>query len=90
MTNEGIHVDHSKADKILHWRRPRNFNDVQKFNGMIQYLSQFLKDVTVYTAPLTSMCSNGKEFVWGDLQEKCFTELKRLVARAPIIKPIDH
>ena len=85
VTDEGIHVDLSKADKISQWRRPRNFNDVQKFNGVIQYLSQFLKDVTVYTAPLTSMCSNRKEFAWGDLQEKCFTELKRLVSKAPII-----
>jgi len=90
ITDKGIHVDLSKVDKISQWRRPRNFNDVQKFNGVIQYLSQFLKDVTVYTAPLTSMCSNGKEFAWGDLQEKCFTELKRLVSKAPIIKPIDH
>jgi hypothetical protein len=90
MTDEGIHVDHSKVDKILQWRRPRNFNDVQKFNGMVQYLSQFLKDFTVYTVPLTSMCSNGKEFIWGDLQEKCFNELKRLVAEALIIEPIDH
>jgi hypothetical protein len=90
VTDKGIHVDLSKIDKIIQWRHPRNFNDVQKFNGMIQYLSQFLKDVTVYTAPLMSMCSNGKEFVWGDLQEKCFHELKQLVVRAPIIKPIDH
>jgi hypothetical protein len=57
---------------------------------MIQYLSQFLKDITVYTALLTSMCKNGKEFVWGDLQEKCFQELKQLVAKAPMIKPIDY
>ncbi|KIL54636.1 hypothetical protein M378DRAFT_46722, partial [Amanita muscaria Koide BX008] len=62
-------------EEAAQWRMPRNFNDVQRFNGMIQYLSQFLKDVTVYTAPLSSMCKNGKEFVWSDLQEKCFTEL---------------
>ncbi len=90
VTDKGIHVNRSKIDKILHWRTPRNFNNMQKFNGMVQYLSQFLKDVTIYTAPLTSMCSNGKEFIWGDLQEKCFVELKWLVTKAPIIKPIDH
>ena len=90
VTDQGIQLDASKADKIAQWRTPRNFNDVQRFNGMIQYLSQFLKDVTVYTAPLSSMCKNGKEFIWSDLQEKCFTELKRLVAKAPIIKPINY
>ena len=90
VTDDGIRVDASKVDKIVQWRTPRNYNDVQKFNGMIQYLSQFLKDITVYTTPLTSMCSNGKEFFWGELQEKCFQELKRLVAKAPIIKPINY
>ena len=90
VTDQGIQVDASKADKIAQWRTPRNYNDVQQFNGMIQYLSQFLKDVTVYTAPLTSMCKNGKEFVWSDLQERCFQELKQLVAEAPIIRPIDY
>ena len=76
VTDNGIHIDYLKADKILHWRHPRNFNDVQKFNRMVQYLSQFLKDITVHTTPLTSMCSNGKEFTWGELQKNCFKELK--------------
>ena len=90
ITDEGIHVDASKVDKIIQWRTPRNLKDVQKFNGMIQYLSQFLKDVTVYTTPLTSICSGGQDFLWTELHEKCFEELKRLVAEAPIINPIDY
>ena len=90
ITNEGIHVDSSKADKITNWRMLRNYHDVQKFNGMIQYLSQFLKDVTVYMSPLTNMCSNGREFLWTEIHDRCFKELKRLIARAPIINPINY
>jgi hypothetical protein len=57
---------------------------------MIQYLSQFLKDVIVFTSPLSSICSSGQESKWTELHEKCFVELKQLVAEAPIIKPIDY
>jgi hypothetical protein len=90
ITDEGIHVDTSKVDKIIQWRTPWNLKDIQKFNGMIQYLSQFLKDVTVFTSPLSSICSSSQEFNWTELHEKCFLELKWLVAEAPIIKPMDY
>jgi hypothetical protein len=35
------------------------------------------------------MCSNHREFVWTSLHEKCFKELKSIVAKAPILKPVD-
>ena len=56
--DEGIHMDPAKVDVIKGWRTPRSYHDVQRFNGVIQYLAQFLPLITDYTAPLTSMCSN--------------------------------
>jgi hypothetical protein len=35
------------------------------------------------------MCSNHCEFVWTSLHEKCFKELKSIVTKAPILKPVD-
>src|SRR6266850_1240509 len=90
ITDKGIHVDSSKVDKITNWRTPRNYHNIQKFNGMIQYLSQFLKDVTVYMSPLTNMCSNRRELLWMEIHNRCFKELKQLVAKAPIINPINY
>ena len=87
--DKGIHIDLSKVDLIKNWRTPRNYNNVQKFNGVIQYLAQFLPYVTDYTAPLTSMCRNNQEFLWVDYHETCFQKLKDLVARAIVIKLID-
>ena len=69
--DKGIHIDLSKADLIKNWRTPHNYNDVQKFNGMRQYLTQFLPYVTDYMAPLTGMCRNNQEFLWVDYQETC-------------------
>ena len=87
--DEGIHMDPVKMEKIRDWRTPCSYQDVLRFNGVVQYLVQFLPSAVDYTAPLMGMCSNNHEFVWMDLQDKCFNEIKSLVAKALILKPID-
>ena len=62
--NEGIHMDPVKMEKIRDWRKPHRYQDVLRFNGVVQYLVQFLPRAVDYTAPLTGMCSNNREFVW--------------------------
>ena len=89
VSDEGIHIDPAKIDKIREWRTPRNFHDVQRFNGVIQYLAQFLPNVTDYTSPMTGMCSNNREFLWTEFQDECFQKLKDLVCKNPICKPIN-
>jgi hypothetical protein len=87
--NDGIHMDPIKMEKIRDWRTPRSYQDVLRFNGVMQYLAQFLPRAVDFTAPLTGMCSNNRDFIWTDLQDKCFNGIKNLVAKAPILKPID-
>ena len=89
VSDEGIHIDPAKIDKIREWRTPRNFHDVQRFNGIIQYLAQFLPNVTDYTSLMTGMCSNNREFLWTEFQDECFQKLKDLVCKNPICKPIN-
>jgi hypothetical protein len=86
--DEGIHIDPSKIDKISEWRTPRSYHDIQKFNGVIQYIAQFLPNITDLTSPLTGMCSNHRDFVWTGFQDDCFRRIKELVSQAPICKPI--
>jgi hypothetical protein len=87
--DKGVHIDPSKIDKITGWRMPRSYHDVQTFNGVIQYIAQFLPNVTDFTAPLTGMCSNNREFVWTEFHDECFRRLKKLMANVPVCKPID-
>jgi hypothetical protein len=51
----GLHADGDKMKSVQHWPKPRNYNDVQKFLGMINYLSQFMLDVSAFTSPLSGM-----------------------------------
>jgi hypothetical protein len=87
--DRGLHADSDKMKSIRKWPRPRDYNDVQKFLGMINYLSQFLPNVSAYTSPLSGM-SKMKVWTWGPLHEKCFASLKSIACKTPILKPIDY
>ncbi|MGH7239334.1 MAG: reverse transcriptase family protein, partial [Candidatus Saccharimonadales bacterium] len=56
--DQGIHTDLDKMAKVRDWRQPRNYNDVQRFLGLVQYLANFMPDVTMYTTPLAGMARN--------------------------------
>jgi len=44
--NNSIHMDTDKMDKMRNWKTPRNYNKVQQFVGMVNYVSNFLPNVT--------------------------------------------
>ena len=85
----GLHADGDKMKSIRHWPKPRDYNDVQKFLGMINYLSQFMPDVSAFTSPLSGM-SRMRVWRWTPLHDKCFDSLKVMACRSPILKPIDY
>jgi hypothetical protein len=87
--DKGLHADADKMARIRDWRTPRNYNDVQKFLGLVQYLAHFLPDVSAYTSPLSAMTKNGQPFQWRPLHETCFQNIKNLCCSTPVLKPID-
>ena len=87
--DRGLHADSDKMKSVRNWPRPRDYNDVQRFLGMINYLSQFMPDVSAFTSPLSGM-SRMRVWTWGPLHEKCFANLKSIACRTPILRPIDY
>jgi hypothetical protein len=88
--DKGLHADADKMAKIREWNTPCNFNDVQRFLGLVQYLAHFLPDVTAYTSPLASITVNGTPFSWRPIHEKCFQTIKAMCCWTPILRPIEH
>jgi hypothetical protein len=84
----GIHVVKDKVDSIRSWRVPQNFNDVQKFVGLVNYLAPFLPDVSTYTSPLLSIMQNGTPFHWHAIHQRCFDTIKEICASTPVLQPI--
>jgi hypothetical protein len=87
--DRGIHSDGIKMEQVREWRTPRNYNDVQRFLGLVQYLQHFMPNVSAFMSPLSAITRNGHAFEWRPIHQKCFEEIKRLACATPILKPID-
>jgi hypothetical protein len=88
--HRGLHVDADKMSRIRNWWQPRNYSDVQKFVGLVQYLAHFLPDVSSYTGPLSAMSKNGQPFTWRPFHNKCFEMIKYICCKTPVLVPVNH
>ncbi|GJE94878.1 hypothetical protein PsYK624_110540 [Phanerochaete sordida] len=87
--DEGLHADADKMARVHEWCTLRNYHDVQRFLGLVQYLAHFMPNVSAYTGPLSAITRNGHDFEWRPLHQQCFDMIKHLACKAPILKPID-
>ena len=76
--NNGIHAKLDKMRWIREWRIPWNYNEVQKFLGLLQYLALYMPDITAYTTPLSGLVQNNQTFQWTLLLDKCFQSIKAI------------
>ena len=87
--DQGLHADADKMTHICNWCIPRNHKDVQRFLGLMQYLAHFMPDITAYTGPLAAIYRNGQPFYWKPLHEASFHNIKAMVCKALVLRPID-
>lgn len=87
--NEGIHADEDKMTRIREWRTPRTYNDIERFLGLVNYVSHFMPDLSAFSGPLHNIQRNGHLFEWRPIHQSCFDNIKALAAKAPILKPIN-
>jgi hypothetical protein len=85
----GLHADSDKMARIREWKTPRNYHEVQRFLGLVQYLAHFLPDISAFTSPLSAMTKNGQAFLWRPLHDHCFQMIKHICCTTPVLKPID-
>ena len=86
----GLHASADKLELIRKWPTPSSYHDVQRFLGLVEYISRFLPNVSAYTTPLSGMCANGLPFVWRALHNKCFETIKAIATQKLSLRPIDR
>ena len=88
--DKGIHPESDKMEKIRSWKKPQNLKEVQRFLGLVNYLAQFLPNISAYTTPLANIAANGHIWNWRPIHDKCFEQIKAIACKTPILRPIDH
>jgi hypothetical protein len=86
----GLQASTDKLEIICKWPTPSSYHNMQRFLGLVEYISRFLPNVSVYTMPLSGMCSNGLPFIWRGIHNKCFETIKAIASKKLVLHPIDQ
>ena len=87
--DNGIHPAPEKIRNIMDWTRPNNQKELQRFNGMVNYISLFMPHAATITAPLTEL-SGDAEWLWTNLQKTACEAVKRAAEDHKILRRIDY
>jgi len=63
---------------------PKNKEELQRFLGILTYLSKFIPNLSHIAAPLQNLLEKDVKWHWQDDQIKSFVTLKQLVNKAPV------
>lgn len=89
LSSEGIRPDPQKVSAIENMPRPQCKKDVQRFNGMINYMGKFIPNLSEKMAPLRQLTEKRIEWEWNHEHEKAWRDLKDLLTKEPVLKFYD-
>ena len=80
LSSAGINPDPDKVEAIKKMPIPEDVKGLQRFLGMVNYLSKFIEQHSALTAPLRELLKNESEFVWDENHTKTFQKIKDTIA----------
>ena len=86
LSAEGLKPDPEKVKAVLEMEKPKNVKELQRFQGFVTYLSKFAPHLSEVSEPLRRLTNKDTLWMWQDLQEEAFNEVKRIVTVQPILK----
>ena len=89
LSSTGISPDHQKVKAISEMPKPTSKTDLQRFLGMLIYLSKFIPNLSDKTKELRELIL--KETVWdfNEIHERKFDELKSTISNCASLKFFD-
>lgn len=89
-TPAGRLPDEDRVSKILKWPVLTNAKEVRGFLGLCGTVRIWIRNYSQLARPLTELVHKDAEFEWTDRRQETFEKLKKLVASAPALRPIDY
>ena len=77
--SNGVKPDPSKVEAIVKKREP-DCKKIQRLMGMLNYLSQYIPDMSTVTAPMRSLLKADVPFVWNTEHEQAFNKVREILS----------
>lgn len=89
LSADGVKPDPQKVEAINAMPVPVNREELQRFLGVVTYLSKFIPNLSQKSAPLRQLLQKDVEWSWGQAEDDAFTSLKTAISSAPVLKFFD-
>ena len=87
--HDGLKPDPKKVKAIVNMKPPTDKEELQRFLGMMTYLTKFIPNFSQVAAPLRVLLEKNTEWHWTQKQETSFESLKRMITNSPVLKFFD-
>ena len=85
----GVHPDPDKVASIKRIPPPENVKDLQRFLGMVQYLSPFVAHLADHTDALRGLLRKDSEWQWNATHQRAFEALKERISESTTLTYFD-
>jgi hypothetical protein len=85
LTKDGFKPDPNKTQAIAKMESPIDADQLRRFLGSINFYRRFIADFSQIAAPLYKLLGKNIKFIWNQLCEEAFSELKNKLTSAPIL-----
>ncbi|MEW8546431.1 MAG: RNase H-like domain-containing protein, partial [Candidatus Thiodiazotropha sp.] len=89
ITDKGLKPDPSKVEAIVKLEAPDNREKLERFLGMVNYLSKYASNLAEITSPLRNLLKKDAEFVWNETHTRAFQKVKEIITQSPTLRFFD-
>jgi hypothetical protein len=86
----GIEVTDDKINKIISSHVPTSAQNIKEFNGLVNYIGQFIPGLVHWSTVLSKLTKKNVEFKWEPRHQDALDKIKLLVKNTPVCRPIDY
>ena len=90
ISKEGIRFDTLKVEEILQLSPLKNIRHLQCLQGMENFLWRFVVNFANFTRGFMRLLKKDTPLYWDEWAQESFNALKRALASAPVISPLDY
>ena len=82
---KGFTPDPEKIKDIVEMPLPKSKQDLQRLLGMVNYLSQYIPNMSEITAPLRTLLKKDIQWSWHNEHQKALERIKKVLTSSPVL-----
>ena len=86
---DGVQIDPTKVEAVTQMGEPTDFAQLRQFLGMVNQVGKYIPNLADITKPLRDLLSKNNAWLWTEVQQKAFDDVKKALVSAPTLALYD-